>query len=140
MRSVGVVVHVDVARVGAVSSFTGRRRIVAWTLGVLAVLAVWYGLRVGWLTMWAEEGDVPPTAAVSLPSGATIVSEDRACGSGGCWTVLLVEPPDGQSAEALAAMIGATPYLHIGGNFWDPRPITVGAEPDGQMLELTIGY
>lgn len=115
-------------------------RTVIWICVAFVVLAVFYGVRVAWLSVMAGEGDVPATSSVALPSGTTIVSEEKSCGSGGCWTELQVEPPDGQSADELAESLGATPQLQIAGNFFDPRTISVTAEPKGPMLLLRLDY
>jgi len=117
-----------------------RRAIARAVVGVVLVIALAYGVRVAWLFTAATEGDVPTSSAVPLPTGATFVSEEKACASGGCWMVLRVEPPEGQSADELAAALGATPQLQIAGNFLDPRTINVQAEPDGPVLELRIDY
>ncbi len=106
----------------------------------VAVLALVYGVRVAWLFAMATEGDVPASSSVPLPSGATIVSEENACANGGCWVTLRVEPPEGQSAEELATVLGAAPQIQIAGNFLDPRTISVQAAPDGRMLELRVDY
>lgn len=128
-------------RVGVMSSAAAKRRTVAWAVCVSAlVVALLYGGRVAWLSMMATEGDIPASSSVPLPSGATIVSEERSCASGGCWAVLQVEPPDGQSAEDLATTLGATPQLQIAGNLFDPRTINVWGEPNGRMLELRVDY
>lgn len=89
---------------------TNRRRTARSILIVAAVLlALFYVGRVGWLFMWADEGDVPPLSSVPLPDGAAILNEAVRCGSGGCSVVFLVRPPEGQSAEELATQMGATP-------------------------------
>lgn len=122
------------------SNSAAQRRIVVWGICVLVILALLYGGRVAWLSIMATEGDVPSSDSVSLPNGATIVSEEKDCGSGGCWGVLQVEPSEGQTAEQLAIALGANPQLRIAGNFFDPRTISVWAEPHGRMLELRVNY
>ncbi|TBN58305.1 hypothetical protein EYE40_13385 [Glaciihabitans arcticus] len=123
------------------STSAARRRATAWAVvGVVLAFALVYGVRVAWLFMMATEGDVPVSSSVQLPSGATIVSEKKDCANGGCWVVLRVEPPEDQSAEDLAATLGATPQLQIAGNFVDPRTISVQAHPVGRILELRLDY
>lgn len=123
------------------SSSPPKRRTVVWALVVPAlILALVYGGHLALLWVGATEGDVPASSSIPLPSGATIVSEEKECASGGCWSVLEVEPPDGQSAEELAATLGASPQLQVPGNFFDPRTINVYAEGDGRMLELRLDY
>ena len=123
------------------STSAAKRRPIAWAVvGVVLAFALVYGVRVSWLFAMASEGDIPASSAVPLPSGATIVSEERDCASGGCWVVLRVEPPEGQSADDLATTLGATPQLQIAGNFLDPRTINVQADPVGGILELRVDY
>lgn len=118
-----------------------QRRVVARTVAVLViVLGLVYGVRVAWLFVMATEGDVPASSSVPLPSGATIVSEETDCASGGCWLLLRVDPPAGQSADDLAAALGATPQFQIPGNFLDPRTISVEAASVGSMLEIRVDY
>lgn len=121
---------------------TARSRRTLWTVVVvvIGVLALVYAGRLGWLSMMATEGDTPPASALPLPAGAEILGESSDCASGGCWTVFTVRPPAGQSPEALAEEIGATPQLEIPGDFLDPRIIWVSAKPAGGVLLLTADY
>lgn len=115
-----------------------RTRRVAVFLAV-AVAVIWAG-RLLWLTMLASEGDVPPTSAIPLPTGSEILSEERACASGGCWVEIEVRPPSGKSPQELADDIGATPQLELPGNLIDPRTIWVWADPGGHYLTLRADY
>ncbi|WCD91459.1 hypothetical protein [Microbacterium sp. nov. GSS16] len=118
-----------------------RRRTARSILIVAAVLfALFYVARVGWLFMWADEGDVPPLSSVPLPDGAAVLNETVGCGSGGCSVVFLVRPPEGQSAEELATQMGATPQLSVPGNLWDPRTVWLWAEPAAGALKITADY
>lgn len=110
------------------------------TLILLGVAAVIYGLYVGYLFMMADEGDRPPASIVQLPAGARILSEDVSCGSGGCATQLVVQPPDGVTPEQLANRMGAKPQLRISGNFIDPRTVSVMAWPKETTLALSLDY
>lgn len=107
---------------------------------VLVLLAVFYAGRVAWLSMMATEGDVPPASAVPIPVGAEILGESVGCGSGGCSVTFTVRPPVGQSPEALAEEMGATPQLAVPGNFFDPRTVWVSARPAGSVLNLVVDY
>lgn len=120
---------------------TGRRRAM-WTALITAgmLLALFYGGRVVLLSIMATEGDVPPASAVPLPEGAEIVGDSVGCGSGGCTVTFTVRPPAGQSPEALAEEMGATPQMSVPGTFWDPRTVWVSARPAGSVLNLTVDY
>jgi len=127
------------------ASITGRavkRRRTLWTLVVvvIVVLTLLYAGRLLWLNMMATEGDVPPASALPLPEGAEILGESTGCGSGGCSTTFTVRPPAGQSPEALAEEMGATPQLAIPGDFLDPRTVWVSARPAGSVLNLVTDY
>lgn len=121
-------------------SATRNRRIARTVVVVIVVLALLYSGHLYLLNMNATEGDVPSASAVTLPAGAEILSESRECASGGCWTVLEVQPPAGQTPEALAEAVGATPQLEIPGDFLDPRSTWVSARPSGGVLTLVLDY
>lgn len=118
-----------------------RRRVTKIVLIVAAVtLVLFYGLRVGWLFMMADEGDVPPISAIPLPPDAEVISESESCGSGGCSVTYTVRPPVGQAPDGLAAEMGATPQLAVPGNLWDPRTVWVHAYPSPSALKLVADY
>lgn len=119
-----------------------RRRRAMWTTLIVAValLALFYGGRVTWLSVMATEGDVPPASSVPLPEGAEILDDSVGCGSGGCSVTFTVRPPAGQSPQALAEEMGATPQMSIPGTFWDPRTVWVSARPAGSVLNLVVDY
>ena len=118
-----------------------RRRAMRRALIITAVLlALFYGGRVAWLTMMATEGDVPPASSVPLPDGAEVLGDSKDCASGGCWVTFTVRPPEGQSPEALAEEMGATPQMSVPGTFWDPRTVWVSARPAGSVLNLVVDY
>ncbi|HWS50374.1 MAG TPA: hypothetical protein VN241_05150 [Microbacterium sp.] len=117
-----------------------RRKLWAAIAVVIVVLAVLYAGRLWWMSAMATEGAVPPASAIPLPAGVEIRGESSDCASGGCWATLTLRPPAGQSPEALAEEMGATPQLAIPGNFFDPRTIWVSARPAGSLLLLTADY
>lgn len=116
------------------------RRTVRIVILVVVVLALFYAARAAWLFAGATEGDVPAVSAVPLPAGTEILSESRDCASGGCWVMIEVRPPSGQSPKDLAADMGATPQLEVTGNVIDPRTIWVWAEPGNSVLTLQADY
>lgn len=123
-------------------SGSGRKwRRMLWTFVIVLVLAaLFYGGRVAWLSMMATEGAVPPASALPLPDGAEVLGESTSCGSGGCSVTFRVRPPAGQTPEALAEEMGATPQLAIPGHFLDPRTVWVSASPAGSVLNLNVDY
>ncbi|WP_167132857.1 hypothetical protein [Paramicrobacterium chengjingii] len=62
------------------------------------------------------------------------------CGSGGCWSLIEVRPPDGSTPEDLARELGADPQAKIAGNLIDPRTIWLWAEPKGDLLSIRADY
>ncbi|MFI8633624.1 hypothetical protein ACIGEP_13610 [Microbacterium sp. NPDC077663] len=112
--------------------------IVSLSLVAAAILA--YGLRVAWLMVLADEGDVPPASALALPTTVTVSSETIGCGSGGCSRTLTLTPTDGTSAEELADDLGTTPQLLIAGNVFDPRTISAFATTSDGELVVTLDY
>ncbi len=118
-----------------------RRRTVKVTVIVAAVLLVlFYGVRVGWLFVMADEGDTPALSSIPIPAGAEVIGQDKGCGSGGCTMTFIVRPPAGQTPEELAAQIGAAPYLAVPGNVWDPRTVGVYARASAGTLKLVTEY
>lgn len=114
--------------------------VVASVVGVVVVLlAVLYGVRMFVIAIGVET-DVPPASVVSLPTGSELLRETSDCASGGCWTILTVQPADGQTPESLAEEMGVTSQLEIPGNFLDPRTVWVEATPRGPVLTLTLDY
>lgn len=126
--------------VGAVTDRRILRKVVVIATILLVVGALFYMVRLGWLSMMATEGDVPSISSVPLPEGTEVLGETKDCASGGCWANVTLRPPAGQSAVELAEQIGATSQLAIPGNLLDPRTVWVSAKPAGGMLLLTMDY
>lgn len=95
---------------------------------------------VGWLFVFASEGDVPPVSTISLPAGSELVSETSECASGGCWSLFEVRPMDGSSPDQVAAALGATPQACVSGSILDPRTIRLHADPKGPLLFIRADY
>lgn len=113
------------------------RRAIIYTISIVAgALILTYLLRVGWLTIWATEGDIPPASSLSLPAGSEILSDTHQCASGGCWSLFEVRPPDGSTQDQLAAQLGASPQACVLGSVLDPRTIRVYVEPKNDDLLL----
>lgn len=121
----------------------GTRRaqgIVTVVIAGVVLLGVLYIARAILLFAGAAEGDVPAASRLYLPAGAEVIGQAQDCASGGCWITLTVQPPVGQTPEDLAAELGATPQLELAGNFLDPRPVWVWAEPSAATLSVRVDY
>lgn len=75
-----------------------------------------------------------------VPSGATVVDESEACGSGGCsWQVTLA-PAAGQSAADLADEMGLAEDRSEPPTLLDPGSVYVVAQPKDGQLVIHVGY
>lgn len=118
---------------------SGRRSTLLATV-VVGALALVYLAVFALQSLGATEGSVPPASSIPLPTGSTILAEEKACASGGCWTALEVRPPAGMTPEELAADIGATPQLRMPGTFLNPLTVWLWAEPRGGVLLVRADY
>lgn len=75
-------------------------------LGVAALM----GVRFAYVVMshlLVDEGPVPSRSFdPEIPVGATLLSSEINCASGGCWRELHIDPPEGLSAQELAQEMG----------------------------------
>ena len=102
---------------------------VGWTLWFLALLA------------FGDEGALPPSGRTpDVPTGARVIEESTQCGSGGCWRLVTVEPPAGQSPEDLARAMGLAEERSEPPTLLDPGFVNVGADPREGLLVIHIGY
>jgi hypothetical protein len=77
------------------------------TVGVLiggAFLVVLASATRLWRTV--DEEERPSVVAVRIPVGVSVVSDDVACGSGGCSTEIVVTPPQGMTVAELTDQVG----------------------------------
>ncbi|WP_206446641.1 hypothetical protein [Agrococcus sp. KRD186] len=118
----------------------GRRRIIVVAASIVLALALLYLVRLTALEIGKTEGDLPPVSALQLPMGSAVLSEQRACASGGCWLEIRVRPPEGMTPTSLAEAIGATPGGGHPGTWWDPRSISFYGEPADDALEIQLDY
>ncbi|WP_203752477.1 hypothetical protein [Actinoplanes cyaneus] len=87
------------------------------------------------------EGALPSESRIpEVPAGATVVSRDKGCGSGGCWWELLVEPPAGQSPEELERRMGLTGMQHRAPTLFDPGSIYIATDTFQGRLRISVGY
>lgn len=107
-------------------------------LGAAAVLFI--GLRAALLFAGATEGDVPTSSSIPLPAGSKVVHEDKECASGGCWSVVSVQPPTGVSPSELSTALGTEPLARRPGTLWDPRVVNLTSEVQGELLVVRADY
>jgi hypothetical protein len=89
----------------------------------------------------ADEGAMPPKWRLpEVPSGASVVAEERECGSGGCNWKVTVHPAAGQSPDDLARSMGLSKELNLPPSLSDPGFVFLRSDPsDGQLL-IRFGY
>ncbi|PZE99965.1 hypothetical protein DEJ01_13600 [Curtobacterium sp. MCLR17_040] len=117
-----------------------RRAIVVTVLVVAAAAVLFIGLRAALLFAGATEGDVPTSSSIPLPAGSRVVHEDEECASGGCWSVVSVQPPTGVSPSELSTTLGTEPFARLPGTLWDPRVVNLTSEVQGELLVVRADY
>ena len=126
--------------VGMSAAGNRRRPILRYGLGIVGFLALAYLAWFAVLSLGSEEGDIPAASAMRFPDGATVLSAEKDCGSGGCWSTFTVRPETGSSAVELQTHLTAAFDGEVPGSFFDPRTInfmTVVAEGD---VVVTASY
>ncbi|GAB3074219.1 hypothetical protein GCM10027215_11350 [Nocardioides zeae] len=117
---------------------------------VLTSLVAGLHLAVGaYLWAFASEGLVPPGwRTPDLPDGATIVREETACASGGCWREVAIDPAGDDTPSELAAAMGLTPDDRYGSlsrdrqgwRFLDPAAVSIHSQSSGGLLVVHVQY
>lgn len=70
---------------------------------------------------------IPPSSdAPDLPAGVTIASDERQCGSGGCWRELTLRGAELEELEALAATLGMPEEVCRARSLLDWRRVCTG--------------
>ncbi|MPV36826.1 hypothetical protein [Georgenia subflava] len=70
---------------------------------------------------------IPPSSdAPDLPAGVTIASDERQCGSGGCWRELTLHGPEHQTPEELAATLDIPEEVCRARSLLDRRRVCTG--------------
>ena len=86
------------------------------------------------LQVFGDEGALPPKDRIPpVPAGARILTQSEECGSGGCWWVVTVQPPAGQSPEDLVRQMGLAGERSDGS-------VAVGAEVRQDEVVIHVGY
>lgn len=109
-------------------------------LAVIVLFAFFYGMYVLTLEIGRTEGDSPAATSLQVPAGTEVVTSDVQCASGGCWSWLELEPPEGMSPASLAESLGATPDAQIRGWILNPRTTYVHAVPGDEVLGVSLSY
>jgi hypothetical protein len=123
------------------STARSTRRSVLWfVVGVVAFLSLAYLVWFALLNLGSEEGDVPSASSMRFPEGATVVSTEKECGSGGCWSTFTVRPAAGTSAAALETYLATTFDGRVPGSFADPTTIGFMTVDEGDELVVTASY
>lgn len=107
---------------------------------MVAVLGVGYLAWFGLLCMGSTEGDTPSASSLRLPVGATVLTTDEECGSGGCWSILTMRPSSDSTADEFARQLTATFEGRIPGTFTDPRTVNFKTATQGRDLMITASY
>ncbi|BCY10572.1 hypothetical protein L3i22_056600 [Actinoplanes sp. L3-i22] len=108
---------------------------------MIAALAFCWGGSFVYLSVFGGEGSLPPASRVpEVPAGATVVGEDTACGSGGCWRVLKVRPAAGQTAEDLARQMGVDGEREKSPSLTDPATVHISSDIRDGLLIIQVGY
>lgn len=84
------------------------RRRARWIvlLAAAVLIGVWFAYVAG-SHLLVDEGPVPSSSFdPEIPAGATLLSSEKVCASGGCWRELHIDPPEGFSAQELAQEMG----------------------------------
>jgi hypothetical protein len=122
----------------------GRNRLkytLVTTAAVLGLGGCLWSAAFAALWVGGDEGAMPPMSRMpDLPAGASVVAQDRECGSGGCNWKITVRPAPGQSPEDLARSMGLTRGLSLPPTLFDPGSVSLGSEPDDGQLIVRFGY
>ncbi|MFI1991830.1 hypothetical protein [Actinoplanes sp. NPDC020271] len=116
------------------------RNVVVGLISVSAVAACLWGTVFLYIRTLGE-GSLPPDSRIpAVPAGATVVSKEQACGSGGCWWQLTVEPPAGQSPEELARAMGLAESQTKSPTLFDPGSVYIVTRVRDDRLIMNVGY
>jgi hypothetical protein len=105
-------------------------------VGVVVLLVGLFLLRMMMQVVFATEGDVPDASSMDLPAGSSVTASETSCGSGGCWAVFTVRPPDGTTPTELTRRIEDEHGDGIPGDLLDPRTIFVSTEVGGSDVAV----
>lgn len=119
---------------------TTQTRIVEWGAAAVAVIGLGYFAWFGLLCMGSTEGDTPAASSLALPDGATVLSTDQECGSGGCWSIFTVRPGSDTTADEFDRYLTTAFEGRIPGTFTDPRTVIFVTSTQGLLVVITASY
>lgn len=106
-------------------------------LALFAVLIAVAGAAMLVPVVMIEIGDgnaIPPSSdAPDLPADVSIESDERQCGSGGCWRELTLHGPEHQTAEELAASLDMPEESCEARSLLDRRRVCTGVTAGDQV-------
>jgi len=106
-----------------------------------ATLGVVYWIWSAFIAFFGSEGLVPPDWRLpDVPDGAQVQSASKECASGGCWRVIELRPPAGQSPGELAVEMGMGEPGEWGRHVFDPAPVWHDAVTHAEVLRVSFGY
>lgn len=118
-----------------------RSRWKTWVALVLVLVAV-AGTAILAPVVLIEIDDgwaIPPSTDVpDLPAGVTIASDERQCGSGGCWRELTVRGPEHRTAEDVAASLGIPEETCRARSLLDRRRVCTGVTVAGDDVRIYL--
>lgn len=111
------------------------------------------GLYLTWATylwLFSSEGMLPPRWRIpDIPAGATVVSDGKGCGSGGCWHEIVIDPASDDTPRALAVEMGLATWdsyeqygnsVQQGWRPFDPANVSISAHERHGQLVLAVQY
>lgn len=124
-----------------------------WNPWVVPAALLCAGLYLTWSTyiwLFASEGMLPPRWRIpDIPPSATVVSDGKGCGSGGCWREIVLDPAGDDTPRALAVEMGLAtwdsyePYGNSVEQGWrplDPASVSISAHEQHGRLVLSVQY
>jgi len=106
----------------------------------VAVIGLGYFAWFGLLCMGSTEGDTPAASSLTLPDGAAVLTTDKECGSGGCWSIVTVRPGSDTTADEFARHLTNTFEGRMTGTFTDPRTVNFMTTTEGPFVVITASY
>ena len=119
---------------------TKQTRVVKRIAVAVAVIGLGYFAWFGLLCMGSTEGDTPAASSLTLPDGATVLTTDKECGSGGCWSIFTVRPGPDITADEFARHLTNSFEGRLPGTFTDPRTVNFMTATGGSFVVITASY
>lgn len=111
---------------------------------LLALLITVVGVALFGPVVMIEIGDgaaIPPSSdGPDLPAGVDVASDERQCGSGGCWRELTLRGPEHQTAEELAASLDLAEESCRTRSLLDRRRVCTGVTIAGDEVRIYVQF